>query len=554
MEFNPRRVCRACLKNLTIDGQNLSEPIKSFYSKPSVTYLEAFGFCTGFIVDATEPQDICNECASELLISFQFKEKCTRTQNEMQKLLVSKVKDEEDIFQVKIEVFADSIFIDENEETFFEDEYKKSEDEMITQNPKREKSFECVLCGRKYSNHSNLLQHYNLKHRKHKTDRCLHCNYKQYPQFLETHIERCRSKLKNERDSFFNSNSIVEAENIFKNEDKNTEDEMMKEGRVKKNGFKCDLCGRQYNACSNLLQHYNLKHETHKTASCPHCNHKLYPQFLEKHIERCRTRRQIEGKRKTAEKGLCPICGVIKSKFHIENHLSNKTNEEKPFICDICGNKLKSKNSMILHMQIQHLKIPFKCCHCSAEFRTSQLLETHKRIIHPEFKKILKCEYCEYTSVYHASLRIHRTIHTGKKYHKCNICQKEFVKKCSLTNHRATHFDDRPFTCHLCGSTFKSRRYLRVHQRVHQENNYECPVCQRTFSSNQLLTLHAKKKHPDYQLPPPGTVMSKSFRMKIAEKRLKQEAMRKGVDKKVIEAIVVTEAPPIEELHMIQNF
>lgn len=456
MEANLSKTCRACLKKLALVSRKLSDPMR--HENESVTYLDAFVSCTGFKVESTESQELCDECASELFISFNFKEKCTSTQKEMQKLLMSKIKqeeEEEDILQVKLEVFADSISIDKVKDTFFQDEDKKTAKEM----PKNRKNLKCDLCG-------------------------IYVIY--------------------------------------------------------------------------LLQHYNLKHGKLKTVSCPHCNLKQYPQLLDTHVERCRTRRKNERKKRVVQKedemGLCPICGVIKSKLHINSHLLQRSKKENTFICDICGNKLKSKRRLVSHMQIQHLKIPFKCRYCSMEVRNSQLLDTHKRLIHPEIKSVLKCEYCEYTTVYHGSLRVHRAVHTGKKNHKCDICQRSFTQKTRLTDHRAIHFDERPFACDRCGATFKSKRYLGMHQRVHQEHDYECPVCKRTFSSNQLMTSHAKKNHPDYQLPPPGTVMSKSYRKRVAEKRLKHEALRNGIDLKVVEAIVVKEAPPLEELHMMQSY
>ncbi|XP_063701552.1 zinc finger protein 226-like [Culicoides brevitarsis] len=348
--------------------------------------------------------------------------------------------------------------------------------------------------------------------------------------------------------------------------------------RSKENrSFTCDLCDRMYIERNNLLQHYNIKHPEAKTAVCDHCNKLQYPQLMTSHVQRCRTRLKnlrhagknqtpIRGKYKKRDptrekvvsrvksKGLCPICGVERSQSHIKDHLERQASDNKPFICDICGSKLSSRIGIFFHMQVQHLKIPFKCRYCDKEFRTSQQVETHTRKIHPEHKKVLKCDFCEYTTDYHTSLRTHRAKHTGKTFHKCNICGKEFIQKEKYNFHVALHSEERNFACEICGARFKTRRYVKVHQRTHFEKNYECPVCQKTFSANQLMTNHVKNKHPEYQLPPPGTIMSKSYRKLMAEKKLKEEAMRKGADQRTVDAIVVHEAPPIEELHMIQSF
>lgn len=77
--------------------------------------------------------------------------------------------------------------------------------------------------------------------------------------------------------------------------------------------------------------------------------------------------------------------------------------------------------------------------------------------------------------------------------------------------------DARPFSCEICAASFKTKKALKVHYGVHSERNYECPVCNQKFLVNQAMRLHAQKRHPDYVLPPPGTVMNKSALARIQE-------------------------------------
>lgn len=42
-------------------------------------------------------------------------------------------------------------------------------------------------------------------------------------------------------------------------------------------------------------------------------------------------------------------------------------------------------------------------------------------------------------------------------------------------------------------------------------------MCNQKFLVNQAMRLHAQKRHPDYVLPPPGTVMNKSALARIQE-------------------------------------
>lgn len=86
-----------------------------------------------------------------------------------------------------------------------------------------------------------------------------------------------------------------------------------------------------------------------------------------------------------------------------------------------------------------------------------------------------------------------------------------------LDLHMATHSDVRPFSCKICSAAFKTKKALRVHHNVHEERKYECPVCQQRFLVNQAMRLHVSKRHPEFELPPPGTIMNKKALKRIEE-------------------------------------
>jgi hypothetical protein len=73
-------------------------------------------------------------------------------------------------------------------------------------------------------------------------------------------------------------------------------------------------------------------------------------------------------------------------------------------------------------------------------------------------------------------------------------------------------------TCDVCHKEFKSKKYLRQHYVLHTgEKNYDCPVCTLEFAQNHVMRSHLKKIHPEYKLPPKGTITSKKALQRLAE-------------------------------------
>ncbi|XP_063701550.1 transcriptional repressor CTCF-like [Culicoides brevitarsis] len=261
------------------------------------------------------------------------------------------------------------------------------------------------------------------------------------------------------------------------------------------------------------------------------------------------------------EKKLCPICGIFRSAKHVQEHIDRSSNVDtngvpisRPFTCDLCGRQTASRNNMFLHMQTKHLRVTLKCKHCKAEFRNRGRLETHMRKIHTEIKGLLECKFCEFRAVDRSTLHVHMKKHTGLKPHRCEICHHEFITKTKWRDHVATHSDERPFACETCNATFKTRKTLNSHKKIHMEHDYECPVCSHTYQTSHQLRQHVTKQHKEYPLPPPGTVLSKSWRKRKAEQEMKDLAMKQGKDQKEIEAIRVEEVPSISEKLYFQGF
>lgn len=225
------------------------------------------------------------------------------------------------------------------------------------------------------------------------------------------------------------------------------------------------------------------------------------------------------------------------------NSLESQTHFiEKPFECDICGAQTSTKTGIGCHIKTKHFDFNLKCKYCNSQYRSRIVLNAHIRRVHPEMKSPLKCQYCDYTTPNFPNLFRHRLTHTRKKLHKCIKCGREFVTKDNLKTHEATHSDERPFSCVICKSTFKTKKSLGVHMKSHRDPDYECLVCRRGFLTNQLMRNHVVRLHPEFDLPPPGTILNKTWRIKKATQELKESVVRLGFDPEMIKSVIIDES------------
>lgn len=61
----------------------------------------------------------------------------------------------------------------------------------------------------------------------------------------------------------------------------------------------------------------------------------------------------------------------------------------------------------------------------------------------------------------------------------------------SLRNHMRIHGQKR-YMCDLCGKAFRLARYLRNHQRIHDDgpNRFDCPSCCKSYRTMLELAQH----------------------------------------------------------------
>lgn len=273
---------------------------------------------------------------------------------------------------------------------------------------------------------------------------------------------------------------------------------------------KCHFCGSHHTTHASLLRHMRIKHPEMRTVPCEYCDLKM---FSEKdrayHYRICEKLRET----KSVTEYTCPHCGIFvigsnKLRMHMSSSHRIRTPNIAPFMCDICGKQLKNKHCLSVHMKIQHIAVQtFKCEFCNESYKSASGLKYHIAQHHSETTESFKCSICDFETKQEFLLRRHLKRHNPDKSYTCTTCGRSFASLDSLKSHVYTHTSDRPFDCNTCEKTFKSKAKLRNHARTHQGRRYECSLCASWYLTNQALRQHLQKQHPEYELPPPGTVM-----------------------------------------------
>lgn len=284
---------------------------------------------------------------------------------------------------------------------------------------------------------------------------------------------------------------------------------------------------------------------------CEHCKRKFWT--LERHLLNCNKRMHTETDK---DLHVCPVCGILSSADHIRYHtkpVQKTPSSEKFFVCDLCGITTLSRSNIDMHMKVQHLNIRSKCRHCPGTFKNPSALARHMRLSHSEKLRDYRCRTCNFRTSIEKEARNHRESHRLKKL-VCHFCGQAFSKTNNLKYHMASHSDARPFKCETCGSAFKTTKALGAHKKTHMAYDYECPVCGKSYLTNQLMRNHVEKNHKEYELPPPGTVLSKSYRKKMAERQLREIAIKQGVDINTVDTIVVPETVInlVQSVHVVR--
>ncbi|KAJ6635279.1 Zinc finger protein, partial [Pseudolycoriella hygida] len=395
--------CRTCLAN--INGIT-SVPIftETCNATPEII-LNEFSFLKLKLArDDGLPQQICNNCLTNLLNVREFRKICFRSQDVLEKFF--KISTQSDSFAIEPSKSIAFPIADLNEQNFSDFEF------LNIDNVEYDAKIEVVGVD------GSIISAEDIEYIDNQND---------------------------QNETIGNTVENIDDDSSPKSIDSTHDDS---------ESFECNICGKLYKRKAHLLRHLishksesgsdgNMYKKRNLICVCNKCGKRFSKsKGLENH--------EIEG---TCVKEENPQCRFCKETFtnvsNLEDHLAQIHPVDRPHLCPICKKTFQSVSNRNTHLQSHNKGDTYKCSDCGQGFKSKVYLNKHKKSVHAVNEH--DCPHCSMKFFNTTKFEYHLKSHEENKKYKCKYCSKSFLQHHHLANHERIHTNVRPFLCSICG-------------------------------------------------------------------------------------------------------
>lgn len=275
--------------------------------------------------------------------------------------------------------------------------------------------------------------------------------------------------------------------------------------------FPCKLCQLSFTT-RNKLKVHEMTHNGREPFKCEICSKEFHSKIrlgahriTMKHIKAEPAEKNIS-KPDRQYKHSCKYCDYRCDNISCMKKHEMKHTGERPYQCEYCEHKSKSKTELSYHQAAKHATgEPWKCDVCKASFTTNWFLKQHRDEEHYGVEKKEKekekpvCAQCESTFDCKTDLHKHmKSVHNNMGEYQCDQCPYQSWTKKLLNRHIVDQHEitTRQYHCQFCGKSFKRKGEVKKHERIHSsEKPFKCEYCNQQFRTKYPLSLHTAAKH-----------------------------------------------------------